>query len=204
MPCSSSFRDSVHQIARDHNSNVADIARSVLLVLPEQIIHTFSDPGEPDLNDREETWVKTGTSKGKRWRRKPRLQLRLKKGYEISLVRRALNLALALNNRAVAVSVSDPVLKQRSAQSPDVPGAELARLRAIVATLVFQPLPAGVKTREDALYVLGLPPTACPDEFSLRSRFRKLAPIHHPDSIFGSHQRMSQLNMAMELLKTHP
>jgi hypothetical protein len=81
---------------------------------------------------------------------------------------------------------------------------ELARLRAIVSVLSFEPLAGGVRTREQAFHVLGLAPKSTPDIGVLRARFRMLAAIHHPDSGYGSHERMSQLNSAMELLRREP
>ena len=66
--------------------------------------------------------------------------------------------------------------------------------------LSFEPLTGGVQTREQALHVLGLAPNSIPDLGILRARFRILAAIHHPDSGYGNHERMSQLNSAMELL----
>jgi hypothetical protein len=74
----------------------------------------------------------------------------------------------------------------------------------MIAVLSFAPLPGGVHTRADALHVLGLPPPSTresgPDVGVLRARFRMLAAIHHPDSGYGSHERMSQLNSAMDIL----
>jgi hypothetical protein len=78
---------------------------------------------------------------------------------------------------------------------------ELERLRTIVAVLAFEPLPEGVRSRGDALHVLGFPPSSDPDSRTLRAKFRMLATIHHPDGNYGSHQRMSQLNQAMEFLR---
>ena len=80
---------------------------------------------------------------------------------------------------------------------------ELDRLRAIVSVLSFEPLPNGVRTRAEALHVLGFPPDSHPDMRVIRSRFRMLATIHHPDSHYGSNERMSQLNQAMALLRMH-
>ncbi len=67
--------------------------------------------------------------------------------------------------------------------------------------LAFEPLPGGVKTEAEALHVLGKAPGPVPGIGELRARFRMLAAIHHPDSGYGSHERMSQLNSAMELLR---
>ena len=77
----------------------------------------------------------------------------------------------------------------------------MERLRTIVAVLAFEPLPEGVRSRGDALHVLGFPPSSDPDSRTLRAKFRMLATIHHPDGNHGSHQRMSQLNQAMEFLR---
>ena len=78
---------------------------------------------------------------------------------------------------------------------------ELERLRAMVSVLSFEPLPQGIHSREEALHVLGFPPGRLPDLGELRARFRMLATIHHPDGVYGSHQRMSQLNAAMDVLR---
>ena len=84
---------------------------------------------------------------------------------------------------------------------PDDVRDEMERLRAIVAVLSFEPLADGIRTRDQALHILGYPPGAMPDRVSIRARFRTLATIHHPDSGYGSHDRMSQLNSAMEFLR---
>ena len=35
----------------------------------------------------------------------------------------------------------------------------------------------------------------------MKAKIRLLATIHHPDNDLGSHQHMSQLNQAMEILR---
>ena len=97
IPCSSAFRDAINALAASRQVNVADLARSILLVIPETAIREVPDPGGPPPEDREETTLKSGPSAGKLWRRKPRLQVRLSAGYNVTMVRRALNLALKLN-----------------------------------------------------------------------------------------------------------
>ena len=94
IPCSSSFRDTITALAVKSRVNVADLARSALLLVPREIIRQIPDPGGPKPGDREETVLKSGPSKGRPWRRKPRLQARLSAGYDVSTVRRALNLVL--------------------------------------------------------------------------------------------------------------
>ena len=71
-----------------------------------------------------------------------------------------------------------------------------------LAALAFRPLSAGVRTRSEALHVLGFAPGELPDRDAIRSRFRALATVHHPDSSTGTPLRMSQLNAAWALLNS--
>jgi hypothetical protein len=80
---------------------------------------------------------------------------------------------------------------------------EMVRLRTLVSVLSFEPLANGVRSRQDALHVLGFPPNSSPDKRVVRAKFRMLATIHHPDARYGSHLRMSQLNQAMDLLQNN-
>jgi len=214
----------VSKLAERRSVNVADLARSVLLVVPEDVIRDFPDPGGPPPGDREETVLKSGPSAGRPWRRKPRLQARLSPGYDVSVVRRALNLALILDDGQHSVKIHNPqedaeqqkqANAQKAAEKTEASNAtankmdnranlemrqEMERLQAIVSVLLFAPLSGGVLGRADALHVLGFAPSEMPDKSTVRARFRMLATIHHPDSNYGNHQRMSQLNAAMDLL----
>ncbi len=207
IPCSSAFRDKVMALAHKRRVNVGDLARSVVLVVDAQEIANFADPGGPLAGDRETVVLKSGAAKGKPWQRKPRLQVRMAPGYDALTLRRALGLALSIDQGAVDISLHDGD-KQGQQEAPAVDEKliieardELARLRAIIATLSFEPLPQGIRNRKDALYILGFAPDSVPDGKSLKSRFRTLASIHHPDSSHGDHSRMSQLNEAMDHLK---
>ena len=197
VPCSSEFRDRVTDLAARRRVNVADLARSVLIVLPFEAIRNAPDPGGPPPGDREETVLKSGPSKGKPWRRKPRLQMRLSAGYDPSFVRRALGIALAMDSGDLELSLEDP---NAEPGAPVAAESELERLKATVSALSFSPLRDGVRSRADALHILGFPPAERPDRSMVTARFRMLATIHHPDGELGSHQRMSQLNAAREIL----
>lgn len=211
IPCSSAFRDAVETLAARRHVNVGDIARSVLLVMPADTIAAFPDPGDPKADDRETVVLKSGPSEGRPWRRKPRLQVRMVPGFDIVTIRRALGLALVLDRGDLSLKLEDPNAPPPPPPPPEQPAPdhqalaavneELERLQAIVNVLSFEPLPGGVNSRADALHVLGFPPGARPDRRMVRARFRMLATIHHPDSNYGSHERMSQLNQAMEHLK---
>ena len=203
IPCASAFRDAVTDLAVRRRVNVGDLARSVLLVVPESVIRDFPDPGEPDQDDRETVILKSGTAKGRPWRRKPRLQVRMAPGFEVEFMRRALAIALALDHgeTRVLLHAENTPPPQEATGREVVDPEEIVRLRTIVSVLSFDPLNDGVRSREDALYVLGFPPGRIPDGETLRARFRMLATIHHPDSPHGDHRRMSQLNSAMDILK---
>ena len=108
VPCSSSFRDSIIALAESKNCNVADIARSVVLALPDDVIFSFPDPGEPARDDRETIILKSGKSKGKPWRRKPRLQVRLSPGFDGVTIRRALALGLAVHFGSMKLEIQTP------------------------------------------------------------------------------------------------
>jgi len=181
--------------------------------------------------------VKTGASKDRRLRRKPRLQVRLPEGLTPDLIRKALSLALTLEqqNQALRVDVETPTEAAPSDMSPSVappteeeraPLAEpqdptpdfridpeliqklqhaeerLERLHDVVQTLQFNPLRDGVRTRSDALHVLGFAPHSRPNFDMVREQFRSLAKVYHPDSGFGDNHRMSQLNDALRVLRT--
>ena len=194
IPCSSSFRDAVNALAARRRVNVADLARSVLLVLPEDAIETLADPGGPARHDRETVILKSGPAEGRPWRRKPRLQVRMAPGYAIPVMRKALALAVGRGETTVRLGGNGADGEIRE---------ELERLRAIVSVLSFELLPGGIRTRDEALYILGFPPQSMPGMRALKARFRMLATIHHPDALYGNTERMSQLNAAMEMLRNH-
>lgn len=199
VPCGTDFRDSINALAEKLNSNVADLARSILLILPEDEIRNYPDPGGPKSTDREDVIWKTGASSGKTQRRQPRLQVRLREGYDVSMVRRALNIALKLEHGTLALNLDKPNIPNSTPTDTDLV-YELEKLRHIISILAFEPLKGGISTIADALHVLGFAPNENPDKSTINIRFRKLAAIHHPDSACGNHQRMTQINAAKELL----
>lgn len=219
LPCSSAFRDAVLALAEHRRVNAGDLARSVMLVVPAATIAAHPDPGGPPPDDREPVVLKSGSQEGRPWRRKPRLQVRLPDGLETPFIRRALALALALEKGALRVAVDDPnapppapptvpavipddkAMKAAEAQIATLQD-EIERLRTVVSVVSVDPLPEGVQTQGEALYVLGFPPTVRPDRRELRARFRVLATIYHPDSPYGSHARMAQINIAMDMLRS--
>ncbi len=200
IPCSSEFRDRIQALAARRDVNAGDLARSVMLVVPLEAIDATEDPGEPAADDRETVVLKSGPGAGKPWRRKPRLQVRLPPGHDVKTLRRALNLAraMAAGERSLKVELNG---KRNSSSRLGEAEKEIDRLRAIVGALSFKLLPQGVRTRSDALYVMGFPQNAKLGPDIVKSQFRMLASIHHPDSAYGDTRRMSQLNQAMARLR---
>lgn len=201
IPCASAFRDAVTALAERRRVNAGDLARSVLLLVPRDVVARYPDPGEPAPDDREQVVLKSGPSANKPWRRKPRLQVRLPDGFKIPEIRRALGMALAMEEGGVSLTLEEgrkPKLGDRLKKAE----GEVDRLKGAVMALAFEPLDNGIRTRADALYVMGFPPNARPDQKAIRARFRMLATIHHPDSGFGHHERMTQLNEALSTLKS--
>ena len=201
IPCASAFRDAVTALAERRRVNAGDLARSVLLLVPRDVVARYPDPGEPAPDDREQVVLKSGPSANKPWRRKPRLQVRLPDGFKIPEIRRALGMALAMEEGGVALTLEEgrkPKLGDRLKKAE----GEVDRLKGAVMALAFEPLDNGIRTRAGALYVMGFPPNARPDQKAIRARFRMLATIHHPDSGFGHHERMTQLNEALSTLKS--
>ncbi|KZD12275.1 J domain-containing protein [Oceanibaculum pacificum] len=213
IPCPSPFRDRVTALAQGRGVSVADLARAILLTVPEAAIRAAADPGEPAGGDRETVALKSGASKGRVLRRKPRLQVRLQPGLDIALLRRALALALAMAEAPPAANPAPAPAPAREIASEAKREAErlaariknleeeLERLRLMLSAAAFEPLKEGVRSRADALHVLGFPSHATPDDRTLKAKFRMLAMIFHPDSPYGDTLRMGQLNAAMDALR---
>lgn len=208
LPCPTSFRDQVLSVAARRGVNIGDLARSVVLVFGPEQLAGVADPGEPEGSDRETVIVKSGRAKGRPWQRKPRLQVRLQPGFDAPALRRALAVAVDLDRGRLEGILqpdspseidSGPETDQQNKRISDLEG-ELIRLRQAIELLSFEPFVGGVSSRAEALHVMGFPPDYGPDRRELRTRFRLLATVHHPDARSGDHRRMSQLNEAMDLL----
>lgn len=205
VPCSSHFRQEIESLLKNRNSsndnvNIGDLARAVMLLIPDEVIESQPDPGDPDRNDRDIVTVLGGKAKGRTMPRKPRLQLRIPGQADIPTIRKALGLALSLE-KGWASLMLDNQRADNAASKIERAEAEMDRLRELLSTLSFKILPSGVRTRAEALYVLGFPPHAMPTESEIKSSYRALAMIFHPDrGERGDASRMGQLNEAMRLL----
>ncbi|MCR9254541.1 MAG: J domain-containing protein [Alphaproteobacteria bacterium] len=174
-------------------------------MLPQATVLSFPDPGGPDGADRETVTLKSGRDADKVMRRKPRLQARLEPGISIEELRKALNLSLMIHGGERSLDLEDPsVPRVDAAQTHRIEQMqeEIDRLRLILTTLAFDPLPRGVQTRGDALYVLGFQPSARPDRRTIQAKYRMLALIFHPDANTGDTERMAQINDAVKVLRS--
>ncbi|MEM6492064.1 MAG: J domain-containing protein [Pseudomonadota bacterium] len=198
VPCSSTFRDAVAGAAAAAGASPADLARAAFLLAGPDRIGGWPDPGEPAARDRETVVIRSGAAKDRVMRRKPRLQLRLEPGLPISLIRRALALAIAVRGGGAELRV-DPAGTGLDARYAAIE-EQLVRARDAIDALAPTPL-GSIATDADALYMLGLPPGARPNADTVRDRFRRLAKIHHPDAPFGDTARMGLLNAAFRRLR---
>lgn len=203
VPCASDFRDRVMALAERRGVSAGDLARAVLLLLPSDAMARIPDPGEPEPEDREIVKLRSGPSKGRVLRRKPRLQVRLTAGHSMADLRRALSLALDLAAGEQEIALETGADRMARAEV-DSTGARLSEeidsLRRTIEAIRLRPLEKGVTSRGDALHALGFSPYAMPDRAAIRGRYRQLARVYHPDAPFGDHVLMSQLNEAMERL----
>jgi hypothetical protein len=203
VPCASGFRDQVTALASRRNVSPGDLARAVLLLLPNEALAKIPDPGEPTAEDREVVQLRSGPSSGRVLRRKPRLQVRLPAGHSMADLRRALSLALDLAAGEQEIALQNDADRQARVET-DRAGERLSeevdRLRRTIETIRLRPLEKGVTSRGDALHALGFSPYTMPDRASIRARYRQLARVYHPDAPLGDHVLMSQLNESLERL----
>jgi hypothetical protein len=202
IPCGSAFRDRILALAEARGVNAADLARAVILTLPAETVAAAPDPGGPGRDDRETVVLKSGPGKGKPWRRKPRLQVRLPAGFDPVTLRKALGIALDMAEGRWRVTLERPETPTR-AEAQAHAEAAAARLRSAVAILCGEGLGHAVRTRDEALFILGFPPGSRPDIAALKTRYRQLATLHHPDSETGDTNRMAQLNQAIGFLRAY-
>jgi len=203
VPCPSRFRDRVQALAEKQGVSPADLARSVLILVNSQTLDRHPDPGDPAPDDREAVKLQSGASAGRVLRRKPRIQMRLPAGHPIPRLRRALSVALATAAGEIDLTLvtdADRRAEQVVEKARDALSEENDGLRRLVTDLAMPILTQGITSRADALFILGFPPSALPDQGTIKRRWRRLAMIYHPDSTFGDHERMTQLNAAAERL----
>ena len=208
IPCSSGFRDAVRALAARRGLTATDLALGVLVLLDRETIAGIPDPGEPASDDRECVQLKSGPRKGRSLTRKPRLQLRLPNRLDHAHVRRALALAIELDSGRQALKVVSSVEESRqeaelAEQRQALERAEqaVADMRATLNVIAFDADSQAVSTAEQASYILGLPPGVPITREIVKSRFRQLSRVFHPDLPTGDTARMSRIIEAVRYLE---
>ena len=207
IACTAAFRNQVLALAKRRSVSVGDLLRALAILLPPQALDEMADPGEPPLHERDTVVVKSGVHKGETLKRKPRLQVRLKENLSFpkdpTTLRKALALALALEKQEWALSLENTKQREQRRMRHGKTEQRVTELERGIERLAFRPLPSSCRTLEDACYIFGLRPSIRPSEEVVRRRFRDLASVFHPDAVKGDHERMSQLNQAMQLFKDY-
>ncbi len=207
IACTLAFRQQVLALAKRRSVSVGGLLRAVAILLPLQALEEMADPGEPPLHERDSVVVKSGAHKGETLKRKPRLQVRLSENLpfpkDAATLRKALALALALEKQEWALSLENTKQREQRQKRHGKAEQRITELERGIERLAFRPLPSNCRTLEDACYIFGFRASVRPSEELVRRRFRDLASVFHPDAVKGDHERMSQLNQAMQLFKDY-
>ena len=207
IACTAAFRNQVLALAKRRSVSTGDLLRAIAILLPPQALDEMADPGEPPLHERDTIIVKSGAHKGESLKRKPRLQVRLDEnlplGKDAATLRKALALALALEKQEWALSLENTKQRRQRETRYGKTEQRITELERGIDRLAFRPLPSNCRTLEDACYIFGFRASVRPSEELVRRRFRDLVSVFHPDAVKGDHERMSQLNQAMQLFKDY-
>ena len=189
IACTPELRDAANAIAARSRQSLSRLVVAVLDILPDTGAQHFGLP--PTANP------------GKPGRRGPRLILRVPAGNSEARVQQALALLVHVGGgtHALVPAAEVDLLLERLRQAEE----KVGELTDSVERIAFRPLRGGVNSREEAMYVLGLPPSERLDAQRVSSRFRAVAPIFHPDTgVVASHMRMVQVIEARKLLMLEP
>jgi len=208
IPCPSTFRHAVLGLAERRKLTATEIALGILSLLDPETIDRTDDPGEPPPGDRDSISLKSGPRKGRALSRKPRLQVRLPAGLDHARVRRALALAIEIDAGRQRLSIVPAAEHARQAAERAAEQQALARaeqaledMRGTVNIIAFSADGHGVSSTEQASYILGLPPGTQLNRELIKSRFRQLSRVFHPDRPTGDTERMTRLIEAVRFLE---
>lgn len=209
VPCSSSFRDAVLDLARRRGLTATDLALSVIALIDRPTIAGQPDPGGPAPGDRETVELKTGPRQGRKLTRKPRLQVRLPAGLPAASIRKALSFALSLNDGSQSLAVASAEEERRRDGALAAQRAAVAKtretvdeIRAAMEVIAFDTAVGTVVTADQAYYILGLPPGLRVTMDVVKTRFRQLSRVYHPDRPTGDRIRMGLLIDAVRYLES--
>lgn len=212
IPCSETFKTKIHTLAEKHSVNPADIIRSILFVFPEEFIQSFEDPGDPLREDREDVTLHSGKHKGKTWKRKPRIQVRIPRSYPVPFLRKALNIALSLQDDNITQLLTSKKIDEEQkeeteqkiknlTQEQERLTKEIELLQSVLKNFTKEKENKNIQSIDDALFILGFPPYSSPTAPLIKKKYRDLAILFHPDTGLDNHAMMSKLNDAISFLR---
>jgi hypothetical protein len=184
IACSVDLAEAARSAEARSGRTLSQLVNGLLYALPEEAIDGLADFAEPQ---------------GRSRRQGARLPVRVAPRWHRAAIRRAIGFICGTDSgQLLVVSATDQADLWRELERSQ---RRIEQLLSFLERLSFQPIPGGVRSQEEARYILGLAPTAPTDTESLIARFRSLAPVYHPDSgLSESHTRMVQLLEARRYL----
>lgn len=200
VPCPTSFRAAVEELAERMATTPSQLVRSVLTLCDPAAHTAIADPGEPGRQDRDVFSRRLPDGRTRHVRRIPRLRLRLPVGLDNGQIRRALALALALNDGGGFALMRQEHLRAATRQQERQQDL-IERLRQAMDQLAFRQPVQPVHTVGDAAQLFGFQHIYGLDERAVTARYRQLAALFHPDGgLVETGDRMAQLADARRIL----
>lgn len=173
LPVSARDKDRLERLAAAKGETPGRIIQSALMIAGPSVLDSA-----PDLPP--------GTAK---------LRLKVSPDVTPQQARAALAFVLALEDGAIG-----RIDRQAEAQLQRA-GELLGEARDAIEKLAFEPLAQGIRTARQAAHIMGFQGELGLTEAMISARFRKLAPIYHPDTGFIEGDRhMAQLLEARRVL----
>lgn len=196
VPCPSSFRRRVLEIAIANRTSPQALVRNAIALVGPQGHPDIPDPGEPRSNEVDLVPVRSADGVTRMFRRKPVLRMKLQPGLDAAAIRRLLAVAVALHEPA-----RHRILPATALDAAKRTEDRVAALEQALKLLAFRPFQDGVKTPRQAAYVMGFLNEYGLDRDVVAARFRHLAPLFHPDTgLVPDGDRLRQLVDARNML----
>ena len=202
VPCLAGFRSAVLALAKRRGVDASELVRMVLTLVTPALRAGIPDPGDSSSDDRDNQLRRHGAALQPAPSLTPTLVLRLAPGLDPGEIRRALAVALALDDPKGFRLIPANEHNRLTASVEKLEYRNRA-LTSAIERLSFRPRTGRLSVREAAL-MLGFANEHECDEHLVTRRFRELAPIYHPDTgIMPCRERMGQLIDARNLLVRH-
>jgi hypothetical protein len=198
VPCSAALRDAVLALAEARGTDPSSLARAALLMFGDRAAPEGGEEGGGA--DFERMVVVTAAGRPRTRLVRPRLRLSLPADADPADARRALARLLAVADPAAWGLVPAAEAEEREAEARRHED-RARRLAEALSAVAFRPLPGGPRTVAQAAWMLGFQSEWGLTAEAVQRRYRRLAPIFHPDGgLLADGERMSQLASAKSLL----